>query len=80
MRLLALNTALNLRCARNGAWQEIERDIGITGAGLSTEMGTHFVRPVVGTLMTSDDQLIASDDLLIASLMAASLMASRWLL
>jgi len=29
--------------------EEIERDIGITGAGLSTEMGTHFVRPVVGT-------------------------------
>ncbi|KOO53257.1 hypothetical protein Ctob_013110 [Chrysochromulina tobinii] len=49
VRLHALNTALTLRCARNGAWQEIERDIGITGAGLSTEMGTHFVRPVVGT-------------------------------
>eukprot|EP00900_Chrysochromulina_parva_P024992 jgi/Chrpa1/7126/Chrysochromulina_OHIO_Genome00012021-RA len=30
-------------------FKEIERDIGITGAGLSTEMGTHFVRPVVGT-------------------------------
>jgi len=29
--------------------EEIERDIGITGAGLSAEMGTHFVKPVVGT-------------------------------
>jgi len=28
--------------------EEIERDIGITGAGLSAEMGTHFVRPCVG--------------------------------
>ena len=28
--------------------EEIERDIGISAAGLSAELGTHFVRPVVG--------------------------------
>ena len=28
--------------------EEIERDLGISAAGLSTELGTHFVRPQVG--------------------------------
>lgn len=29
--------------------EEIEQDIGISAAGLSTELGTHFVRPQVGS-------------------------------